>query len=83
MEPAEGWHLLVELDGGFEEINDFFVLAIFGPVAGDVEGRIASRMLGEFVRPEVVVGTSLRDPVFVHVGQKIKFAKGFEKGADI
>jgi hypothetical protein len=39
-------------------------------------------MFAELVRPEVVIGTGLSDPVLVHVCEKIVFAKGTEESAN-
>lgn len=73
----------VELDGGLEEIDHLLVLFVLGPVAGDVKGRVASGVLGEFVAPEVRVGRPLVDPVRVHPREQIHFAKRLEERADV
>lgn len=52
----------VVCDGGLEEVNHIFVLAVGGAVTGDVEGAEAGGVLGEFVGPEVGVGAVLGDP---------------------
>lgn len=52
-------------------------------VAGEVKGAVAGRVFGELVGPKVWVGLALGDPVFVHVGEEVVAAKGFEKGADV
>jgi hypothetical protein len=48
-EPLEGVQAAVVEDDGVEEVDDFFVLDVFGAVAGEVEGGEASGVFGEFV----------------------------------
>jgi hypothetical protein len=53
-EPFEGVEAAVVHYDGFEEVDDFFVFGIFGAVAGDVEGREAGGVFGEFVLGRIV-----------------------------
>lgn len=82
IEPFPGWVTLVPLDGGFEELNDVLVLGILRPVARDVEGREASRVLAELMGPEVGVGCPLVDPVRVHPIDQVVSAECFQEGLD-
>lgn len=66
---APGRQAAVVHDCGLEEVDNLLVLDVFGPVAGHVKGRVTSRMLGEFVAPEVGVGGALVDPVPVMLSQ--------------
>lgn len=81
-EPAVRGQALVVLDRGLEELGDLLVLDVLGPVAGDVEGRVARAVLAEFVRPEVGVGRALVDPVLVHVGEQAVLAEGADDSVD-
>lgn len=82
VEPFPGWVTLVPFDGGFEEIYDVLVFDILRPVAGNVKGREAGRVLTEFVRPEIGVGSSLVDPVCVHPIYQVVSAECLEEGVD-
>ena len=39
-------------------------------------------MFAELVTPEVAIGRSLADPVFVHVRKEVELAEGREESAD-
>lgn len=54
-------------DDGIKEINHVLVLLVAGPVAGHVERRGASRMLGKLVRPKRLIWGTLVDPILAHV----------------
>ena len=71
MQPGVGWEAVVEEDRRVEEVDDVLVRYVFGPVAGDVEGAEAGRVLAELVGPELCVGGPLVDPVFVHPGEQV------------
>lgn len=53
VQPAPGGKTTVIEDGGLEELNDLFVLDVFGAVARHIEGGEASSVLAELVSPEV------------------------------
>ena len=62
-QPTVGRKLHVVHDGSLEEVHHVFVLAVLGSVTGHVEGRETGGVFGEFVRPEIGVRTTLRNPV--------------------
>ena len=65
--PIESREPLVVLDSRLEKVNNIFVLAVLRTVAGNVEGRKAGCVLGEFVAPETWIVLLPCDPVSVHV----------------
>jgi len=75
VQPLPGRETAVVFDCGLVELDDLLVLDIVGAVAGDVEGRVASVVLGEFVGPEGLVGGALVDPVRVHVVKQVVAAE--------
>ena len=80
-QPVVGRQVGVILHRGREEIDNVAVVDVRRPVARQVEGREAGAVLAELVAPEVAVGLSLRDPVFVHVGEEVELAERREEGA--
>lgn len=74
---------LVELDGGLEEIDHVLVLDVLGPVAGEIEGGEARRVLAELVAPEVRVRCALVDPVRVHPVEQVVAAERLEERPDV
>lgn len=82
IQPFPGRITLVPLDGRFEELNHVLVFDILRPVARDVEGREAGRVLAELVGPEVGVGCPLVDPVRVHPIDQVISSEGFQEGLD-
>ena len=62
----KGRILLESADRGLIKVNDFLVFPVFGTVAGYIERRRASGMLGKLVRPEIAIWGTLVNPVFVH-----------------
>lgn len=72
----------VVLDGGLEKVHHLLVLLVLGPVAGDVKGRVASRVLGKLVAPEIRVRGALVDPVRVHPGDQVVLAERREERVD-
>ena len=81
LQPTPGWESLVVLDRSLEELDDFLVLDVVGPVAREVERREAGRVLGEFVGPEVRVWRTLIDPVCVHPLEKVEGSESFDECA--
>ena len=53
LQPAKCGESLVIFDCSLEELDHFLVLDVIGSVAGNVECRVAGRVLGELVGPEV------------------------------
>lgn len=56
------------------------VLDVLWAIARHIEGREASTVLAELVFPELVVWSSLVDPILFHPCQEIIFAKGLDQG---
>lgn len=83
LQPVKGRKALVVSNGCFEKVDDFFVFAILRTVARDVEGRIAGRVLREFMSPETSIILVLCDPVVVHVLKQIVFAERLEESANV
>lgn len=72
--------ILVIRNSSLEEIDDFFMRAVFRPVAGNVEGGETGCVFAELVAPEIAVRLVLRNPEFVHRGQEVEFTEGGEEG---
>jgi len=64
-----------------EEVDNFLVLLI-SRVACSVEGRCAGCVLGELVAPEVNIGSTLVNPVLLHVVQEVVTTELFNEGVD-
>lgn len=64
-EPAVGRKVLVVGYSCFEEVNNFGMVLVHGPVAGDVEGGIAGSVFAELMAPKIAVGRALGYPVSV------------------
>jgi hypothetical protein len=82
LKPFECRESLVVLDGRFEEIHNFFVFAVHGPVAWHVEGGEAGGVLAKLVAPKAGVVLLESNPISVHVVEQITTAKGLKEGAD-
>jgi len=79
--PFEGGVLLVSFCHGIEEVDNILVLLVVGVTFG-VKGGEASSVLGEFMSPEARIGRSLRDPILLHVGQKVAPTKVGHESVD-
>ena len=83
VQEAKGRKTAIIHDGSLEELYNLLVLNILWTVARNVESRVAGCVLGEFVSPEVVVWTTLVDPIRVHIVEQIKLAKWVQEGSNI
>jgi hypothetical protein len=82
VQPAKGRQAAVVEDGSLKELNDFLMLNILRAVARHIEGREASSVLAELMFIELMVWSSLVDPIFVHPCQKVKFTKCLNERLD-
>ena len=80
VQPAPGRETAVVENGSLEELNNLLVLDVLWAIARHIEGREASTVLAELVFPELVVWSSLVDPILFHPCQEIIFAKGLDQG---
>lgn len=58
------------------------MVLIHWPIARSVEGRKAGCVFAELMTPKIAVGRTLRDPVLVHICQKVELAEWSEESAD-
>ena len=82
VQPTVSWQATVVENGSLEELYDLLMLDVFGAIARHVESGEAGAVLAEFMAPEVAVGGTLIDPIFLHPCQEVVFAKGLEEGVD-
>lgn len=66
-QPLPGRVALVEENDGVKVVDHIFVATVLRPVAWNLEGTEASRVLGKFMRPQDLIRLVLVDPILGHV----------------
>ncbi|KAH0373682.1 ribonuclease T2, partial [Aureobasidium melanogenum] len=83
VQPSPGRKTTVVKDGGLEELDDFLVLDVFGAVARHKSLVSCQQKIDHEGASKIPVRGALVDPVLVHPGEKVVFAKRLEESANI